>query len=389
MTIADGEGPFFPIEDQASAKEAGAMVVEAAKRLRLLGPQPINITSHRDKFNDASNDDYWRAVRVGHSHWEASYFFEGTDQFGEEVSPWWPGIEERTWTRNDPFGDDEQEMGALAQSKLMKSARKILNEIEGEKWQKVLRAACSGPFEWLGQGIYVDYDTQFLIIGNYSGLGLRDFWLATEDGLFHAFSDNHCFLGTTVEVKVDEAFCLNLPTAACSFLKPTVRDEIAHRELSQLISKSEVEFRKLKLQRAQYVTEMKSWYNIRRAKLSLDVKEIDMSSYRGTRNTAGMDYAKLVESFAQFNHVARSDGDNSFNDSQETWLKLLGRAYGMSIRDEDRFAIILNHKATKLVRFQHKKNQPYFPNAVVFEFKNGKLGDGIPVGDIEGGVASL
>lgn len=377
MTVANGQGPFFPIIDQPVSKQAASLVIEASERLKQLGPQPIYIASHRDKFNDAGYDDYWRAVRIGHSHWEASYFFEGTDRYGDEVDPKFTGIEERTWTRGDPFGEDGLAEGALARSKIIMSARKILNDMEGEDWQLVLKVAIGGaPFDWRGQGIYIDRDLPFLIVGNYDGAGFRDFYLAAEEGLVHAASDDHCFLGTTVApFALDEDLLPHLPVQARNYFQPTVQDELANRKISQLILSAEIELRRLGIKRAQYLTQEQSWNGYRDSSLSLPETEVRMSYFSAFLNEKDQRFRGIVDIFVEL--------------QKKEWLQLLAQAYGMTVRHQDQFAITITEKGSTLTRFESPRNGSICQNAVVFSLVNGKLDDGASVGDIAGGVSVL
>jgi hypothetical protein len=211
------EGRLIPLLDNAIA-QLSALKADVA----LVAECP-------DKFNDAYEDDYWRAVQVDEAVWEQSHFFK-------YKSP--PEVHERT---HEPSGEK------------LAVARKVLKELESAGWRDEA-LACSGRQGGLllclalfhGQPLLCrtsPIDGEGSVWTWSAGSGLQH--IASCERIDHRIGDPNP-IGLNL---LRPGIWRFLTQAAQIYFSPTVRDRQTYTKLCVLLSEVCERARKLTMER--------------------------------------------------------------------------------------------------------------------------------------------
>lgn len=186
------DNPKQTIRDHAAARALGSLLLASAQQLAPLDDEPILIIAYPHKFNDAGNDDYWCAVQIGLSYWEASQFYRYEYLNGDEPSgePCHRGGSKQHKEYAAYFTDNSKEGQKNKEEvkRALKKARNILKDLEGTNWRDLARDAL-GEDQICGLGLYLFKGAVWLINSQYYGSDEGTIWYCSESGTLFYFAE--------------------------------------------------------------------------------------------------------------------------------------------------------------------------------------------------------
>jgi len=180
------------IKDEVASTALGKLLLNATERLKPLGKEPILIIAYPHKFNDADYDDYWCAVQVGRSYWEASQFYRHTFLNGyrsghkPEHDRGAGHITERANYASGTSNQDGKPPEALRSA--LKTARTVLSDLEKTAWRD-LAVKALGVRDSYGLGLYLINGGTWLIQTHYSGADDGTAWYCNSVGELSYFAE--------------------------------------------------------------------------------------------------------------------------------------------------------------------------------------------------------
>ncbi|MCK7614927.1 hypothetical protein [Roseibium sediminicola] len=177
---------------EAASNALGKLLLNADEKLKPLGNEPILIIAYPHKFNDADYDDYWCAVQIGRSYWEASQFYRHAylDGYGSGREPendrGAGHITERANYASGTSNQDGKTPEALRNA--LKAARTVLSDLEKTVWRD-LAVKALGVRDSYGLGLYLINGGLWLIQTHYSGADEGTAWYCNSAGELSYFAE--------------------------------------------------------------------------------------------------------------------------------------------------------------------------------------------------------
>ncbi len=133
------------VRDRTACSQLLALLDDASRELRALGEDPVVVASCPSKFNDASNDPDWRAIRVG------GFFSQRTEYFGHP---------------------EEHDKKLRDGPESARTASRILENLEAGNWRELYQRAFERrdmSFEEVIALVLLDGDAWLVLNGSNSG----------------------------------------------------------------------------------------------------------------------------------------------------------------------------------------------------------------------------
>ncbi|MHA7777637.1 hypothetical protein [Roseibium sp. M-1] len=180
------------IKDPAAAAALGNLLLNAADELNQLGNEPILIIAYPHKYNDAGYDDYWCAVQVGRSYWEASQFYRYAylNGYRSGQAPEFDSGAGHVAERANYVSGESNQLRETPETlrKKLKTVRNVLSDLEKTAWRD-LSVKALGLRDSFGLGLYLINGGTWLIQTHYSGADEGHAWYCNMGGELSYFAE--------------------------------------------------------------------------------------------------------------------------------------------------------------------------------------------------------